>query len=215
MANRGERDAAQKFISGYVEIRATNQSLNSPEIQSVVTSLLQKINLQTELNMIMTQIVGTAASGNVNLERCYVINKISSIREIRDAVINFIKLCKFPKNENFDQQLQRESFGQIETLYLSRKSLEKPSQSSNTIDKETCSLLVPQICSDCIEIPTRTNLSPQPFSRESSQMTNSILTDKEYFHHLSSLLNRYADQPCPYYFRNLNDFQRSQIGGKI
>ncbi|CAF1523988.1 unnamed protein product [Adineta ricciae] len=89
MANRDERDAAQKFISAYVEIRAMHQSLGSTEIRNILTSLLQK-----DVNVVMTELLGTAASGNVNMQRSDVISKISSIREIRDAVINFIKRCK-------------------------------------------------------------------------------------------------------------------------
>ncbi|CAF1239800.1 unnamed protein product [Rotaria sordida] len=35
------------------------------------------------------------------------------------------------------------------------------SSTTNPIDRETCALLGPQLCSDCIEIKTRANLSPE------------------------------------------------------
>ncbi|CAF1162478.1 unnamed protein product [Adineta steineri] len=130
------------------------------------------------------------------------------------------------------------------------------SSTANSIERETCSILGPQLCSDCIEIQTRANLSPQNLLNKSSirqrltalalrrfiknnqnltdedlidminnqeidlnilnlnQLNSTVLTDEEYFDNLSKLLNRYAGESSPYYFKNLNDFAEKYQSNK-
>ena len=122
------------------------------------------------------------------------------------------------------------------------------SSTRNSLQRETCQLLGPQLCSDCIEIQTRSNLSPerlpnnlirqrlsslairslipneksltddqlfqminnqqiQTMSKISNQLNNSVLSDQEYFHQLSSSFDQQQQQQTPFFFQNLKDLQ--------
>ncbi|CAF1690919.1 unnamed protein product, partial [Adineta ricciae] len=59
------------------------------------------------------------------------------------------------------------------------------SSNSNAIEKETCSVLGPEICTDCLQIQTRIQLSPQILSRNQLNQQLKVLALRRFIRNSS------------------------------
>ncbi|CAF1341113.1 unnamed protein product [Adineta ricciae] len=61
------------------------------------------------------------------------------------------------------------------------------SSNSNAIERETCSVLGPEICTDCLQIQTRSQLSPQVLSRNQLNQQLKVLALRRFIQNSSKL----------------------------